>query len=61
MFVTDRNEYVRAATVAILTGKPFETLVDGCRRLAAEEAAAKIVQFAEWREKLRPATIAEAP
>jgi hypothetical protein len=60
MFITDRNAYVRAATHAILTGKPFETLVDGCRRLAAEEAAAKIVQFAEWREKLRPATIAEA-
>jgi hypothetical protein len=44
----------RAATHAILTGKPFETLVDACRRQAAEEAATKIVQFGDWRMKLRP-------
>ena len=59
MFIIDRNAYVRAATGAMLTGKPFETLVDACQRQAAEEAAAKIVQFAEWRLRLRPpATIA---
>jgi hypothetical protein len=60
MFITDRNAYVRAATHAMLTGKSFETLVDACRRQAAEEAATKIVQFGDWRKKLRPATIAEA-
>jgi hypothetical protein len=54
MFITDRNAYVRAATHAMLTGKPFETLVDACRRLAAEEAATKIVRFGDWRMKLRP-------
>jgi hypothetical protein len=45
---------VRAATQAMLTGKPLETLVDACRRQAAEEAATKIVQFGDWRMKLRP-------
>jgi len=56
MFIVDRDAYVRAATRAMLTGKPFETLVDACRRQAAEEAAAKVVSFADMREKLRPAT-----
>jgi hypothetical protein len=54
MLITDRNDYVRAATYAMLTGQPFESLVDYCRRQAELEAAAKVVQFAEWREKLRP-------
>jgi hypothetical protein len=57
MFIIDRNAYVRAATGAMLTGEPFETLVDACRRQAAEEAAAKVVSLADKREKLRPATI----
>jgi hypothetical protein len=48
------DAYVRAATGAMLTGKPFETLVDACRRKAAEDAAAKIVSFADMRKKLRP-------
>jgi hypothetical protein len=38
----------------MLTGKPLETLVDICRRQAAEEAAAKIVSLADMRAKLRP-------
>jgi hypothetical protein len=54
MFVIDRNAYVRAATHAILTSQPFETLVDACRRQAAEEATTKVVSFADMREKLRP-------
>jgi hypothetical protein len=54
MFIIDRNDYVRAATYAMLTGQPFESLVDYCRRQAAEEAAAKVVQIADWRVKLRP-------
>jgi hypothetical protein len=58
MLIADRDAYVRAATGAMLTGTPFETLVDVCRRQAAEEAAAKVVSFADMREKLRPATIA---
>ena len=58
MFILDQNSYVRAVTGAMLTGTPFESLADACRRRAAEEAAAKIVNMADMREKLRPATIA---
>ena len=58
MFIIDRNAYVRAATGAMLTGEPFETLVAACHRQAAKAAAAKVVSFADMREKLRPATIA---
>ncbi|SHH17049.1 hypothetical protein [Bradyrhizobium erythrophlei] len=54
MFIIDRAAYVRAATGAMLTGQPFETLVDACRRQAAEEAAAKVVSFTDMRMKLRP-------
>lgn len=43
-----------AIAEALLTGKPFETLVDACRRQAAEVEAAKVLNFAEWRNKLRP-------
>jgi hypothetical protein len=58
MFIaTDRDEYVRAATHAMLRGEPFETLVDACRRQAAEVAAAKVVSIAAARARLRPATI----
>ena len=52
MFIIDRAT-VRAAAGAMLTGKPFETLADACRRQAAEEAAAKIVSMADMRVKLR--------
>jgi hypothetical protein len=55
MFIVDQAAYVRAATGAMLTGKSFETLVDACRRQASEEAAAKVVSFADMRMKLRPA------
>jgi hypothetical protein len=49
------DAYVRAATDAMLTGRPFETLVDACRRQASEEEAAKkVVSFADMRMKLRP-------
>jgi hypothetical protein len=58
MLIVDRDAYVRAATGAMLTGQPFESLADACRRHAAEEAAAKVVSFADMREKLRPAIIA---
>jgi dihydroxyacid dehydratase/phosphogluconate dehydratase len=54
MFTADRDAYVRAATGAMLTGQPFESLADACRRQAAEEAAAKVVSFADMRTKLRP-------
>ena len=54
MFIVGRDAYVRAATGAMLTGAPFETLADACRRQAAEEAAAKIVSMADMRRKLRP-------
>jgi hypothetical protein len=58
MFIVDRDAYVRAATGAMLTGEPFETLVDACRRQAAEEAAAKVVSLADMRAKLRPSLAA---
>jgi hypothetical protein len=54
MLTADRDAYVRAATRAMLTGKPFETLVDACRRQSAEIEVAKIVSFADMRRKLRP-------
>lgn len=59
MFIVDRDTYVRAATGAMLTGEPFETLVDACRRQAAEDAAAKVVDFAYWHKKLHPPAAAE--
>jgi hypothetical protein len=57
MFIVDRAIYVRAATDAVLTGKPFETLADACRRQASEVDAAKIVSLADLRAKLRPANL----
>jgi hypothetical protein len=54
MLIADQAAYLRAAAAAMLTGKPLETLVDICRRQAAEEAAAKIVSLADMRAKLRP-------
>jgi hypothetical protein len=54
MLIADRDAYARAAARALLTGEPFETLVDACRRQAAEEAAAKVVDLADFRAKLRP-------
>jgi hypothetical protein len=57
--IADRDAYVRAATHAMLTGTPFETFVDACRRQAAEEATTKVVSFADMREKLRPTVTAE--
>ena len=58
MFVVDQAAYVRAARAAMLRGAPFETLVDACRRQAAEEAAAKVVSLADMRAKLRPSLAA---
>jgi hypothetical protein len=59
MLIIDRDAYVRAATGAMLTGKPFETLVDACHRQAEEEAATKVVSFAKARMKLRPPAAVE--
>ena len=56
--VTGRDEYAHAAAAAALFGTPFESLADWAARQKAEEAAAKVVQFASWREKLRLATTA---
>jgi hypothetical protein len=57
--VTGRDEYARRATLAVLSGTPFESLADWAAQQKAKEEAAKVVSFASWREKLRPATIAE--
>jgi hypothetical protein len=54
MLITYRDAYERAAAAAMLTGKPFETLADACRRQAAEIEAGKIVSLADMRRKLQP-------
>jgi len=59
MFIVDRNSYVRAATGAMLTGEPFESLADWAAEQKAKEEAAKVVSFASWREKLRPSATVE--
>lgn len=58
--VTGQDERARAAASAALFGTPFESLADWAAQRKAEEEAAKVVSFASWREKLRPAAIAEA-
>jgi hypothetical protein len=45
---------LRAAERATLLGTPFESLADYVHRIAAEEADAKVVSFADMRDKLRP-------
>jgi hypothetical protein len=52
--VTGRDEYTHAAASAALFGTPFESLADWAAQRKAEEAAAKVVSFADMREKLRP-------
>jgi hypothetical protein len=52
----DQAAYVRAATGAMLTGTPFESLADWAAQRRAEEEAAKVISFAAMRAKLRPAT-----
>jgi len=59
MFIADRDAYVRAATGAMLTGEPFESLADWAAQQKANEEAAKVVSFASWREKLRPPATVE--
>jgi hypothetical protein len=48
------DAYLRAAVSAELLGTPFMSLVDAVHRQAEEEAAAKVVSFADMRRKLRP-------
>jgi hypothetical protein len=58
MFIVNgQTAYERAAYRAALLGTPFESLADWAARTIAEEAAAKVVSFADMREKLRPATM----
>jgi hypothetical protein len=56
--ITGRDEYAHAAASAALFGTPFESLADWAAQQKAKEEAAKVVSFADWRAKLRPATIA---
>jgi hypothetical protein len=56
--IAGRDEYARAAASAALFGTPFESLAAWAAQQKAEEEAAKVVSFADMREKLRPATIA---
>ena len=60
MLITGQEALMRAANRANLLGTPFECLADYVRRVAAEEAAAKVVSFADMRAKLRPVTITPA-
>ena len=59
MFIVDRDSYVRAATGAMLTGRHFESLADWAAQQKAAEEAAKVVDFADMRAKLRPPAAAE--
>jgi hypothetical protein len=59
MLIVDRDAYVRAATGAMLTGEPFESLADWAAQEKAKAEAAKVVSFASWREKLRPSATVE--
>ena len=52
--IADRDAYVRAATGAMLTGEPFESLADYAAQEKAKAEAAKVVDLASWRAKLRP-------
>jgi hypothetical protein len=54
IIITGRDELTQLATEAILLGRPFESLADWAARTIAAEAAAKVVSFADMREKLRP-------
>ena len=54
MSISDQEVYERAAYRAALLGTPFETLADWAARKIAAEATAKVVSFADMREKLRP-------
>jgi hypothetical protein len=51
------DAYLRAAVLAELLGTPFMSLVDAVHRQAEEEAAAKVVSFADMRRKLRPSAL----
>lgn len=52
--MTGTDAYLQAACSAALFGTPFKTLADAAREQAAEEAARKVVSFADMRRKLRP-------
>jgi hypothetical protein len=56
--ITGRDEYAHAAASAALFGTPSESLADWAAQQKAKEEAAKIVNLADMRAKLRPATIA---
>ena len=60
MFVVDEAAYVRAAAAAMLAGAPFESLANWAARQRAEEEAAKVLCFTDWRSRLRPPAIAAA-
>jgi hypothetical protein len=55
--LTSKDAYLRAAASAELLGTPFVSLVDAVHRQAEEEAAAKVVNFADMRRKLRPSAL----
>jgi hypothetical protein len=59
MTLNEQKAYIRAASQAVLTGTPFESLADWAARERAQEEAAKVVSLADERdkrEKLRPTT-----
>jgi hypothetical protein len=54
MSIADRDFYVRQAASAMLAGKPLESLADWAAAERAKEEAAKVVDLASWRARLRP-------
>ena len=59
MLIADRDAYLRAATGAMLTGQPFETFVDACRRKGAEEGTpgdlGLLRDWVAWRDEVNNA------
>jgi hypothetical protein len=58
LFIVDQAAYVRAVTGAMLRGQPFESLADWAAQRKVEEAAAKVINIADMRAKLRPSASA---
>jgi hypothetical protein len=48
------QELAHHASRAMLLGRPFESLADWAARDLAEKVAAKVVNFADMRAKLKP-------
>ena len=58
MFVIDEGALVRYHARLYFEGRPAQGLADWAAQQKAKEAAAKVVNLADFRARLRPATTA---